>query len=92
MNNIRVNDYDVDVLRRFMKINLVETKEEERVLDEYRNIGWVNFRMKSSLVGGAVKVILTASLTSLGKQFIKRELIFRSPWKKFLYQLINLPA
>ncbi len=90
---MKISRYDLKVLSHFLKGNIV-SEDEERVLEEYRTIGWVKMGMKASQVGGAgaVKVTPTAALTPLGKQFVERERILRSPWKRYLYKLINLPA
>ncbi len=89
---MEISRHDLEVLSRFLKGNIVRIEEEERVLEEYRKIGWVKMGMKAGRVGDAVKVTPTAALTPLGKQFVERERILRSPWKRYLYKLINLPA
>ena len=83
---------DMEILARFLKGKEVKDEKEERVLEEYRKIGWVKMGMKSGKSGDVVKITPTAALTSLGKQFVGREKILRSPWKRYFYKLINLPA
>ncbi len=87
-----ISQKELKVLERFLQPKVVEN-EEEAVLDEYRRIGWIGSGgMKVSLIGNAVKVIPITVLTSLGRQFVQRALILRSPWRRFLYKLINIPA
>ena len=86
------NFKDIEILARFSNGKIVENKEEERILEEYRKIGWVKTGIKAKKIGNIVKVTPTAVLTLLGKQFVARAMILRSPWKKYLYKLVNLPA
>ena len=83
---------DIEILSRFSDGELVKNKKEERVLEEYRKIGWVKMGMKAGKSGDVVKIKPTAALTPLGKQFVGREKSLRSPWKRYLYKLINLPT
>lgn len=89
---MEIANHDIEILSRFSDGELVKNEEEERVLEEYRKIGWVKMGMKAGKSGDVVKITPTAALTSLGKQFVGRERILRSPWKRYLYKLINLPA
>ncbi len=84
--------HDIEILSRFLKGKVVKNEKEESVLEEYRKIGWVKMGMKAGKAGDAVKIPPTAVLTPLGKQFVRREKILMSPWKKYLYKMINLPA
>ncbi len=89
---MRISNYDLEVLSRFLKGNIVRTEEEERVLEEYRQIGWVRVGMNARQAEDVVTVTPTASLTKSGKFFVELEIILKSPWRRFLYKLINLPA
>jgi hypothetical protein len=87
-----IANHDVEILSSFSNGKEVKNEEEERVLEEYRKIGWVKMGMKAGKSGDVVKITPTAALTPLGKQFVGREKILRSPWKRYFYKLINLPA
>jgi len=90
---MEITKEDLMILCRFMNGNIVRTKGEETVLDEYRKIGWVRPRMKAIVEKDTakIKVIPTASLTLLGKQFVKRErLLVRFRGGGFLCWLFNL--
>ena len=88
---MKIANHDVEILSSFSNGKVVKSKEEERVLEEYRKIGWVKMGMKAGKTGEVVKITPTAALTPLGKQFVGREKILRSPWKKYFYKMINLP-
>ncbi len=86
-----IDKADLDVLKKFLKGKIIESKKEKRILEEYRKIGWIRTGIKSiKMPNGKVKVIPTASLTRLGKSIVK-EALFRAKWK-ILYEIINIPA
>lgn len=87
-----VGNEELKILARFIDGALVGNEQEEKVLEEYRKIGWVKMGMKAEKSGDMVKVTPTAALTPLGRQFVKRERILNSRWKKYFYKLVNLPA
>jgi len=85
---MEIAERDIKVLSRFVNGGVVRNNEEEMVLEEYRKIGWVNAGMRVSQLGDAVMITPTASLTSSGRHFVRREKIFRSRWKKYFYKIL----
>ncbi len=87
-----LGNHEVEVLKRFFSGKVVE-KKEEFIVNEFRGIGWPSIKVepernKDRLVSSKT----TTKLTPLGRDFVKLELILRSPWKRFLFKLINLPV
>lgn len=84
---------EFESLRKYKSRRVVENERDLGWLDRARAIGLANCRYAFDENGPVIEnglPVRTAVLTPLGRRFVRRDEIYRSPVKRFFYKLANL--